>query len=204
MVKSSVLPIVPDVFGGAEGILGKEGFEDMRVFIDFAHDSLVISRSHKERAPMGFATIPVKMQRDLLIAEVRIGGVKAKAVIDTGGQQTCGNLALRDALMRHRRNQPGNEEIIGVTLDRQSGQTLAMPPINFGPIQIQNVSIMLGDINMFRQWKLTNEPALLIGMDVLGSVDTLVIDYKLKELQIRLRRGLPALSPATYSIKTGA
>jgi predicted aspartyl protease len=204
-VKSSILPIVPDVFGGAEGVLGKEGFEDKRIFIDFAHDRLIISRSHKERAPAGFATVPVKIQRDgLLIAEVRIGGVKAKAVIDTGGQQTCGNLALRDALLRHARRHPENNVIIGVTLDRQSGQTIPIPPINFGPVEIQNMSVMLGDINMFKQWKLTDEPALLIGMDVLGSVDTLVIDYKMKELQVRLRRGfsLPS-SNAAYSIRTG-
>jgi len=204
-VKSSVLPIVPDVFGGAEGVLGKEGFEDKRIFIDFAHDRLVISRSHRERAPLGFATVPVKIQRDgLMIAEVRIGGVRAKAVIDTGGQQTCGNLALRDALIRHQRNHPDNNTIIGVTLDRQNGQTIPIPPINFGSVEIQNMSVMLGDINMFRQWKLTDEPAMLIGMDVLGSVDTLVIDYKLKELQVRLRRGLPpASTDATYSIRTG-
>jgi len=138
------------------------------------------------------------------IAEVRIGSVRAKAVIDTGGQLTCGNLALRDALLRHQRNHPDNNEIIGVTLARQSGQTIAIPPINFGTVEIQNMSVMLGDINMFKQWKLTDEPAMLIGMDVLGSVDTLVIDYKLKELQVRLRRGLPPPpSNASYSIRTG-
>jgi hypothetical protein len=29
---------------------------------------------------------------------------------------------------------------------------------------------------------------MLIGMDVLGLVDTLIIDYRRKELQVRLRR----------------
>ena len=33
------------------------------------------------------------------------------------------------------------------------------------------------------------EPALLIGMDVLGLLDTLIIDYRRKELQVKLRRG---------------
>lgn len=201
MVKSSVLPIVPDVFGGAEGILGKEGFEDKRIFVDFGHDRLVISRSHKERAPPGFATVPVRVQHDgLLIAEVRIGSVKAKAVIDTGGQQTCGNLALRDALLRHAKDQPLSNEIIGVTLDRQTGQTLPIPPLNFGSVEIRNMTVMLGDISMFQQWKLIKEPALLIGMDVLGSVDTLIIDYKLKELQIRLRGGSGGRNPLTAGL----
>jgi hypothetical protein len=32
------------------------------------------------------------------------------------------------------------------------------------------------------------QPAVLIGMDVLGILDTLVIDYKRRELQVRTRR----------------
>jgi hypothetical protein len=36
---------------------------------------------------------------------------------------------------------------------------------------------------------LTDEPAMLIGMDVLGLLDTLVIDYRRKELQMKIRRG---------------
>jgi hypothetical protein len=31
------------------------------------------------------------------------------------------------------------------------------------------------------------EPALLVGMDVIGSLDVLVIDYKMKELHMRAR-----------------
>jgi hypothetical protein len=35
---------------------------------------------------------------------------------------------------------------------------------------------------------MTQEPAMLIGMDVLGLLDTLVIDYRRKELQLKLPR----------------
>jgi hypothetical protein len=34
---------------------------------------------------------------------------------------------------------------------------------------------------------MTDEPAMLIGMDVLGLIETLIIDYRRRELQIRLR-----------------
>lgn len=33
-----------------------------------------------------------------------------------------------------------------------------------------------------------DEPALLIGMDIIGLIDQLVIDYRRRELQIRTRR----------------
>jgi hypothetical protein len=33
---------------------------------------------------------------------------------------------------------------------------------------------------------LTQEPALLIGMDTLGLLDALIIDYRRRELQLRM------------------
>jgi hypothetical protein len=33
---------------------------------------------------------------------------------------------------------------------------------------------------------MTKEPAVLIGMNVLGLLDTLIIDYKRSELQVRV------------------
>ena len=40
---------------------------------------------------------------------------------------------------------------------------------------------------IFKQWKLTDQPAILIGMDALGVLDTLIIDYHEHELQLRTR-----------------
>ena len=42
-------------------------------------------------------------------------------------------------------------------------------------------------MHIFEHWKLTREPALLIGMDALGLLDTLIIDYRRAELQVRTR-----------------
>jgi hypothetical protein len=40
---------------------------------------------------------------------------------------------------------------------------------------------------IFDRWKLNGQPVLVLGMDVLGSVDELIIDYRLRELQLRTR-----------------
>jgi len=57
-IASTMLPIVADVFGGAEGVLGTEGLADKRILIDFAHDRVVISRSRGSLDKTGFATLP--------------------------------------------------------------------------------------------------------------------------------------------------
>jgi predicted aspartyl protease len=189
-LRSKRLPIVIDALGGAEGVLGTEGLQDKRIFIDFRHDKITIFRSHSERAPPGFVTIPVRVVNGLLlIADIHIGSLRAKAIIDTGGQGTLANLPMRDALAtRLRQEDLRADEITGATLDVQRGDRINVPPIRIGDLTIRGARITVGDMFIFQHWKMTTEPALLIGMDVLGLLDTLIIDYKRHELQV-LQRG---------------
>ena len=187
LIEPVILPIVTDAMGGAEGILGTEGLDDMRIFIDFKHDRIHISKSRGERAASGFITVPLKFLRGrLLIVDASVGEVRCKAIIDTGGQASIANLAMRDALTR-RRMQPKTErdEIIGATTDVQSGDSADSPPIQLGAMQIRGARITYGDMHIFEHWHLTKEPAMLIGMDALGLLDTLIIDYKRRELQVK-------------------
>ena len=115
-----------------------------------------------------------------------VGGIKAIAVIDTGAQVTVGNLALRNALARSRDEHDVYEDaIIGVTEDVQQATNVRIPGIVAGDLIVRNADIMFSDLYIFEHWKLTSEPALLIGMDVLGVLDTLIIDYRRNELQIK-------------------
>ncbi len=185
------LPIVPDALGGAEGVLGTEGLANKRIHIDFRRDSITIMRSKNERAAGGFTTIPVKFMRGrLLVVEAYLGGVPVKAVIDTGGQVTLGNEALRIALAEHRRKYQTiiPDEVTGATLDVQTGNRVSTPSLAMGEILVRNAAMTFADFAIFEHWKMTQEPAMLVGMDVLGLLDTLIIDYRRRELQVKLRR----------------
>ena len=187
LMGASTLPIVPDVFGGADGVLGNEALGDKRIYIDFRRDFIEIMRSKSERPGMGMTRIPLKLTRGKLLSfKTRIGSVATTAVIDTGAQRTIGNEALRTALNRRQRSWD-QEEIVGVTLDVKMGDSIPTPPIAFGKATISGVRVTFTDTPIFDHWQLTTEPALLLGMDVLGLVDVLVIDYKTKELHIRFR-----------------
>ncbi len=187
LIEPLVLPIVTDALGGADGVLGYEGLSDKRIFIDFHNDRIRISSSRNERAKFGFITVPIKLLHgQLLVADVKVGEVRCKAIIDTGGQVTLANLALRDALERFGHETFTHEEVVGATLDTQSGAARLAPPIHFGPMEISGARVTFGDMHIFEHWRLTREPAMLIGMDALGLFDTLIIDYKRKELQIRM------------------
>jgi len=184
------LPIVPDALGGAEGILGTDGLGDKRITIEFRHDRITIMRSRNEKAPPGFVTVPVKFMRGrLLVVDAWLGGVHTKAIIDTGGQATLGNVALRDALAQRRNARPSvPDEVTGATLDVQTGDRIATPSVVLGEIMVRNAAMTFADFAIFEHWKMTDEPTMLIGMDVLGLIDTLIIDYRRHELQVRLHR----------------
>ena len=184
----STLPVVPDVFGGAQGVLGTEGLSDKRILIDFAHDTVVIRRSRGELDRAGLTTLPLRQLRDRLLAlDVLVGDVHVKAVIDTGAQVSIGNLALREALVRRHFQDMKKAEIEGVTLDVVYGDMMRAPPISMGSLTLHGVNITYGDMYIFERWKLNGQPVLVLGMDVLGSVDELIIDYRLRQLQLRTR-----------------
>jgi len=183
------LPIVVDALGGADGVLGTDGMEDKRIFIDFRNDRITIFRSRRERAPVGFRTIPIKIVQGLLTTPIRVGTVRATAIIDTGGQASIANEAFRLAVAR--RTSPKDiltDIITGATLDTEMGSRMITPPIQIGDVMIRSARVTTGDLHIFKHWAMVKDPVMLIGMDVLGLFDTIIIDYKRSELQVKMRR----------------
>jgi predicted aspartyl protease len=190
LIEDAIMPVVADAFGGADGVLGSEGMGDKRIEIQFLRDRIRISRSHKEPAPAGFSVVPFEHSQNLgLRVQVLVGPIRAMALIDSGAQVTVGNLALREALARRRTDKGGlDEAIIGVTEDIQQATRVRIPSIVAGGLIVKNAEIMFSDLHIMDHWQLNSRPALIIGMDVLGALDTLVIDYRRSELQIKTRR----------------
>lgn len=185
----SRLPVVADAFGGADGVLGGEGLEDKRITIEFRKDRISIMRSHRKPAALGYAVVPFKYSPERgMRVQVQVGSVKAIGMIDTGAQVTVGNLALREALARRRGQRDQYDDVvIGITEDIQQATRVRVPSIIAGQMIVRNAELRFTDLHIFDHWRLTSQPALLIGMDVLGTLDTLVIDYPLGQLQLRTR-----------------
>jgi predicted aspartyl protease len=189
-VGPAIVPIVADAFGGAEGLLGTDGMRDKRIFIDFRNDFINISRSRNRRAAAGFQTVPfLKDDLNLLIVAATIGNLPVRAIIDTGAQASVGNVALQTALRRQiQRNSRGQDQVTGATGDVQVGIGARISPIVIGDLSIRDAHVTFGDMHIFERWGMADEPAVLIGMDILGLLDTLVIDYRRMELHIKRKR----------------
>jgi predicted aspartyl protease len=188
MLAPVTLPIVTDALGGAEGVLGTEGLSDMRIYIDFQHDFIGITHSRRQRASADFKVIPMlRSSLGLIVVNLSVGGIAAKGIIDTGSQVSVGNSAMLFALRGYQRHDGLSVQIEGATTDVQTGKAFDVPTILMGTLGIQGARAVYGDMRIFETWKMTKEPVLLIGMDTIGQLDTVVIDYRLRELQLRMR-----------------
>jgi predicted aspartyl protease len=190
LVENTTVPLVADAFGGAEGVLGGEGLEDKRIVIEFRKDRISVARSRRQAPLPGYSVLPFKYSRERgMRIEVLVGSIKTVAMIDTGAQVTIGNLALREAVARRRgEGEVFEDSIIGVTEDVQKAASMKIPGIVAGQLIVRNISISFSDLYIFEHWRLNSRPAMLVGMDVLGLLDTLIIDYRRNELHLKTGR----------------
>jgi predicted aspartyl protease len=182
LIANKRLPVVwASLMSGADGILGVAGLTDETLFVDFQHNRVRIVRSAHGAEPHGFARIPAKRIRGGLMSVVaRVGGIRVEAIIDTGSERTIANTALRDALYRRSASSAAlkSTNVYGATTDIASGQMDASPTIDLGTVRIGSVTLVYGDFHIFDVWGLTRRPAMIVGMDILGTVAALSIDFR--------------------------
>jgi hypothetical protein len=178
------LPVVlGSVMGGADGILGAAGMAQKSLLIDFQRNRVAIT-SHMEASAR---TRAIKIHATtvsggLIVLDTRIAGVHVQAVLDTGAERTLGNMALREALRSQQLGKKGFvahlTSVYGATTAVEAGEILAAPTISIDTLRITDVAIVYGDFHIFKVWGMQEKPAMILGMDVLGTVSSLNIDFK--------------------------
>jgi hypothetical protein len=128
----------------------------------------------------------LRLTHGLITLETRVGGLRVQAVLDTGSQSTLGNLALRDAL-----RMPGARaavvqvtSVYGATEKIEAGEIRIAPTITIESMRITDVGIVYGDFHIFKVWEMADKPAMIIGMDVLGTVPMLGIDFERQDVYL--------------------
>jgi predicted aspartyl protease len=189
----SELPVLTgDIFAGADGFLGVAGLEQMRLDVDFANNRVAIGPSNGRRAPSDFITVRGSMwQGGLLLVNGRVGSVPVKVIVDTGAERTMGNMQLRAAILTKATGDLGRTALVhGATPEVGEGTYFDAPTIAIGPVHLVDLPVTFADLHVFDLWGLTGEPALVVGMDVLGTLDRFVVDYRRHEFQIKPHSGV--------------
>jgi len=182
------LPVIfTSIMGNADGILGVAGFNDQRIDVDFKRDRVSVLESNGRRPHYSMVTTRATRNiNGLMIVDVRVGRrIRVKAVIDTGAERSLGNLALQTAMNKGRKKRdPVSAVVHGATPDIADGDVQAIREATIGDMTLSNLEVIFADFHVFKLWGLDQEPALLIGMDMLGVLERLVIDYRRNEVSM--------------------
>ncbi len=176
------MPVISnDALGTADGLLGVEDMAGRQLTMDFENERILIEQARRPVSPRDWSTVEARRRfGNLIVASARIEGVPVRVVIDTGAQASIANTALRDELVRlgRARTDPATIRTLTAGGPIVLEQLMFIPRLRMGGVDVSNVRAGVGDPYVFTLWDLHDEPALLLGMDVLGRARAMVIDYE--------------------------
>ena len=168
-------PLLRDRDIGADGIIGLDSLQDLRVILDFRTDAITVSD-----APLGTGDgyeIVVRARRRLgqmIITNARIDGVRTAVIIDTGSWHSLGNLALRRKLRAEHSDSMVSTDVTGASL---RSDVAVLNDLRIGPLGLSSVPVGFTDSPAFAALGLADKPALILGIGNLRPFDRVAIDF---------------------------
>ncbi len=174
---------------GADGIIGIDSLQDLRVLIDFRENLLAIVESEQPDRADGFEIVVrarTKLGR-LIVTNAEIDGIDTVVIVDTGAQASIGNLSLQRRLRSKKGDQFSGEDVVGAHFNANFGKTRSL---TVGDVVLPGIAIGFSDVLIFEELGLKNKPAVLLGMHDLRSFDRVAIDFSERKLLLDLPEGV--------------
>jgi hypothetical protein len=186
---------------GGQGIIGIDALVNQRLMMDFEKKLIKVEDASKPARPLpGEIVVTAKRRRgQLILTRVGAAGVALEAVIDTGSQITIGNIALRDRLIR-KRHKFETIEVTGVTGVTVDLQVTRIAALQLGSVTLRDIPIAFADVPPFALFGLSEQPALLLGTDLLEKFRRVSLDFRARKVRFQLRRC--GSSPVVISTST--
>jgi predicted aspartyl protease len=183
------LPVVePRVFADADGIFGADAFARGCLVVNFARARIVVLEKPCPRVDDSWEVMRARVQfGGLVVVDGRVGKTPVVAIIDTGAEQSLGNFALLETLKRSdkKANRAENRaEVFAATSHSVFGELVQTPAVRVGKLRIGNLPVVYGDFEVFKIWDVQEQPAIVLGIDVLGVSEAMMIDYTRSELRV--------------------
>ena len=187
MLAKSELPVVePRVFADADGIFGADAFARGCLYVNFANAHVSILRTACPRVGENWEIMRAKLRfGGLAVVNARVGNTRVIAIIDTGAERSLGNPALLAAsgLQSLADDPSSRKQVFSATSQAVFGNLIATPSIRLGGVEIGNLHVVFGDFEVFRMWGVGDQPAIVLGMDILGTTQALMVDYRREEIR---------------------
>jgi len=188
-VNNLQLPALREADLGGEGMIGIDALHQQRLMMDFEKRFIKVEDARiPERRLPGEIVVVGRLQRgQLILTHVRAAGLALDAVIDTGSEITIGNLALRDKLIRGNRNKFITIPVTGVTGATVNMQMAKIGELRLGSVILRDVPMAFADVPPFKLFGLSEEPALLLGTDILDTFRRISLDFRARKVRFQLK-----------------
>ncbi len=171
--------VLPDAgLARGDGILGADVFVGKR--LHFAIRDRIVRVEPSKRgarvAPRGNLRL-----RNGMLAEVdgRVGNIPAKLMLDTGADHCIANLPLGEALRaaHPRLERVPKVRVVGVTGHKILGEYVALPRVDLKAFSVKDAAAVIADASIFKLWELDDQPAMIVGVNLLSRLSSFSIDY---------------------------
>jgi Aspartyl protease len=198
--KDMRVAILPDAnLARVDGILGADIFAGRKLVFDIQAKTVRVETARRSVRAMTRTNLKV---RNGLLAEIdgRVGSVATKLMLDTGAQNCIANMALDRALRGAypRLMRVNDVSIYGVTGHVITGQYLALPKVEMRAFAVKDATAVAADAPIFDIWGLNDEPAMIVGVNLLSRLRSFSIDYRNKIFEADLLAQLIANNPVAF------
>ncbi len=188
-IKHIEAPEVPAASLGAAGMLGVDALRNLHIVMDFK--AMRLSSSDSRPEPFETNTIVVHGRSrfgQLVLVDAEVRGVPVFVVLDSGSQLSVGNPALLKLLTGHvlKPESRHEAEIISVTGRKMTVELDDITEAHIGGLEIRNMPLAFAQLHTFDRFGLIDQPALLLGMDVLRQCQRVSVDLRRKEATFTL------------------
>ena len=186
-INNVAAPVLQRINVGADGIIGLDSLQDMRVLIDFRNETIAVADVDEARSDRGFEIVVRARHKlgQLLITDALVEGVRATVIIDTGAQATMGNLALRERIRARRTADVETTDVNGVSM---IGQLSYARSLKIGGLELRDIPITYADTPAFEALGFKDKPVLSLGMRHLRVFDRVAIDFSKRRILFDLPR----------------
>ena len=170
-------PILKRNHIGADGILGLDSLQNLRVVIDFANDRMDVADAALFTGSNTDFDIVVRARRKLgqmIITDAKVNGIRTAVVVDTGAQNSIGNPELMRRLRKRGDDIMRTTDVNGVQFE---SEFIVARHIAMGGVTIHRAPVGFAQSPAFEALGLTDTPALIIGMSNLQLFERVAIDF---------------------------
>ena len=180
-VSGLIAPLLHAHHIGADGILGLDSLQDMRVLIDFRERRMFVADAESLGGNSGYEIVVRARPKlgQMIITDARVNGVKTAVIIDTGAQNTIANPTLMAKLRGRKGEDVTSVDVLGTQLLSKS---ILVRSLQIGDIAMTEVPVAITDSPIFAALGLGDKPALVLGIGNLRVFNRVAIDFPTRRI----------------------